>query len=246
MMAFVTAAPWGIASAADMSLKAAPVPAAYNWSGFYGGLNAGWAEQDFRWAYTNPAPANCCSPFSTSTDGAFVGAQGGAQWQWNHIVLGVEAAVIQFAQTNWGSQSGCISGSSQTCQVRQAPTVVTYGGRLGWAMDKWLVYGTGGGATNGGVDSKLVSGAGATFDTTVAPRYKGWYAGVGTEYMLSKGSFADVIVGVEYQHIDLGTQYNASSADNFSPSPPGVNGRSISLKDDLVRFRLSLKTNPVW
>ena len=51
MTALVIAAPWGIASAADMPLKAAaPVVAPeYNWSGFYGGVNAGWASERFNW-----------------------------------------------------------------------------------------------------------------------------------------------------------------------------------------------------
>ena len=159
-------------------------------------------------------------------------------------MLGVEGGIIQFVQSNWASGAGCITGSTQVCQVNSLP-VYTLGGRLGWAWDKWLFYGSGG-AAQGTVDTQLVNANGARFDFTNRPTYRGWYAGFGGEYLLNKGSFVDVILGLEYQHIDLGTQYNPSSADNFSASPPGVNGRNIAVKDDLVRFRVSLKTNPFW
>jgi outer membrane immunogenic protein len=241
-MVLFIAAPWRIAGAADMPLKAAaPVVAPeYNWSGFYGGVNGGWSEERFNWAYTNPSPVNCCAPFSASANDAVIGAHVGAQWQWNHVVLGAEAGYFRFVDSNWASRAGCISGGTQVCQVNQAD-VLTFGGRLGWAWDKWLFYGSGGGA-QGGINSKLVNGSGSTFDTTVGPNYRGWYAGFGSEYLLNKGSYVDVLVGLEYQHIDLGTRYNGSSADNFSAS--GANGRNITVKDDVVRFRLSLKVNP--
>jgi outer membrane immunogenic protein len=244
-MALFIAAPWRIAGAADMPLKAAaPVVAPeYNWSGFYAGVNGGWSEERFNWAYTNPSPANCCAPFSASANNAIFGGHVGAQWQWNHVVLGVEGGYIQFADSNWASHAGCIGGGTQVCQVMQSPTILTLGGRLGWAWDKWLFYGSGG-AAEGGVSSNLVNASGAIFDTTKGPNYRGWYAGFGSEYLLSKGSFVDVLVGLEYQHIDLGTRFNASSADGFVASPPGVNGRNITVKDDLVRVRLSLKINP--
>ena len=115
---------------------------------------------------------------------------------------------------------------------------------MGWAWNKWLFYGSGGGA-QGTVDTQLVNATGVAFDHTNRPTYRGWYAGFGAEYVLAQSGFVDVIGGLEYQHIDLGTQYNASSADNFSPSPPGVNGRNVALKDDLVRVRVSLKINPL-
>jgi hypothetical protein len=51
----------------------------------------------------------------------------------------------------------------------------------------------------------------------------------------------NIIAGIEYQHVDVGTAYHASSADAFGPSPPGVNGRNISATEDIVRARLSLK-----
>jgi outer membrane immunogenic protein len=242
-MALFIAAPWGVAGAADMPLKAAPIVASeYNWSGFYAGASAGWSQENFGWAYTNPSPPACCAPFSASTSNAVIGGHVGAQWEFSHIVLGVEAGATQFIEPGWAMRTGCISGGTQSCQITQLP-VFTLGGRLGWAWDKWLVYGTGG-AAQSTVDARLVNGNGTIFDTSNRPTYRGWYAGFGTDYLLNKGTYVDMIVGLEYQHIDLGTAYNPSSADNFAPSPPGVNGRNVNVKDDMVRFRLSLKFNP--
>jgi hypothetical protein len=52
------------AKAADLPVKAPPIIAAeYNWTGIYGGINAGWIEDHYRWQYTNPAPATCCAVF---------------------------------------------------------------------------------------------------------------------------------------------------------------------------------------
>jgi hypothetical protein len=61
--------------------------------------------------------------------------------------------------------------------------------------------------------------------------------------MAWKGPYAGVILGVEYQHIDLGSRLHMSTALDGpgNPCPPGVNCRNISATEDLVRGRLSLK-----
>lgn len=244
----VTIAGFGTATAADLPVKAPPIVAVeYNWSGIYGGINAGWSEDHYHWQYTNPAPAFCCAPFSTNRDDWFVGGQLGAQYQFNHFVLGVEAAIMTPGNDNFSNTVGCVAPNSLTigCGIRRE-TVVTAGGRLGYAWDKWLVYGSGGWAwTN--IRSRLTNpppAVLAVFDQTGVRYDDGWYAGVGFEYMLLRGGLADVIVGAEYQHIDFGTRLHTSIFDGFGPCPPGVNCRNISATEDLVRARLSFKWNP--
>jgi outer membrane immunogenic protein len=234
------------AVAADLPVKAPPVVAVeYNWSGIYGGINAGWIEDHFRWNYTNPSPATCCAPFSTTRDDWFVGAHLGAQYQFNHFVLGIEGAIMKAAD-DFTNTIGCVAPNSLTtgCGMRR-DTIYTAGGRLGYAWDKWMVFGTGGWAWST-VNSRLTTPFPPflVFDQTSVRYNDGWYAGVGFEYMLFKGPLVDVIVGAEYQHIDLGTKLHLSSLDGFSACPPGVNCRNISATEDLVRARLSLKWNP--
>src|SRR5207302_528684 len=119
-LAFVV--PFGGAIAADIPLKAPPVPivSEYNWSGFYIGANGGWANSSFDWRYTNPAPATCCAPFSASASNGIVGLQAGAQIQWDHIVLGVEIAGDQFFNERFANGPGCVAPNSLTivCQIR--------------------------------------------------------------------------------------------------------------------------------
>jgi len=235
-----------IASAADLPRKApvapvAPVVMAPNWTGFYGGANIGWIHDNYDWAYTNPAPVTCCTPFSMSTDSVTLGLHGGGQVQFNQFVLGVEAAILSGAN-HFASQSVCIrTVPSLICQTERGQ-ITTVGGRLGWAWGDWLFFG-GGGWARGNVHSQVASPSGVV-DVTNDPPHTGWYAGGGVEYMLMKGQVVDLIVGLEYQHIDLGTEFQAASSDGFSPAPPGVNGRNIGATEDLVRARVSVKLNP--
>jgi outer membrane immunogenic protein len=122
------------------------------------------------------------------------------------------------------------------------------GGRLGYAWSNWLIYGDGGGARSA-VVSNLNTGTlnppvNNDYDSILST-HKGWYAGAGVEYVLMKGGVFDLIGGLEYQHIDLGTQTELSSLfPAFSPCPPGNDCRAITAKDNLVRVRLSVKLNP--
>jgi outer membrane immunogenic protein len=232
--------------AADLPLKApAPIVAAeYDWTGVYGGINAGWVRDDYHWAYTNPAPVTCCTPFSVNKDTWSIGAQLGAQYQFNHFVLGVEGAVFNAAD-NAASFTGCVGANNPVlaCQIKRQ-TTYTAGGRVGYAWDNWLIFGDGGGAWADVHSNLLIPGPPVFIFDSTSQRYSGWYAGVGFEYMLVRGVLADVIVGAEYQHIDLGTKLHLSILDGFSACPPGVNCRNIGATEDLVRARFSVKINP--
>jgi hypothetical protein len=74
-----------------------------------------------------------------------------------------------------------------------------------------------------------------------ATRNSGWYAGGGFDYMVHKGSLVDVILGVEYQHYDVGTTTNAFCL-NPGCAPPSGGDYSLGAKGDLVRARLTIKT----
>ena len=39
-----------------------------------------------------------------------------------------------------------------------------------------------------------------------ASRNNGWYAGGGFDYMVHKGPLVDVLLGLEYQHYDVGSK----------------------------------------
>jgi outer membrane immunogenic protein len=217
-----------------------PAIAAYDWTGVYVGGSVGAGRQSLDWRFTNPTPPSCCAPFSASESEGVYGGHVGAQIQFGHIVVGAELGDIWSFDGSFAGKTGCVGTSPGfTCEAKIRSGILTAGPRLGWAVDNWLLYGTGGYA-EGGVFSKGVAANGTVFDYSRTHYRDGWFAGGGVEYALAK----NIIFGVEYQHIDLATTFHASSADSFAPSPPGVNGRDIGASEDIVRARLSFKIGP--
>ena len=238
-LALVAASFGTSAFAADMPLKAPPAAyaEAYNWSGFYVGASAGWVHESSTWTYTNPVPATppTSSAHDVRFDDAIFGGHIGALYQWQKVVLGAELAVSE-TRGNFGTSNlQCVATVGSQCRVSMG-TLWTAGGRLGWAgWNRWLPYVSGGWARLE-VRSQESTVPPLIFDNTSA-RQNGYYVGGGIEYAITN----NFIAGIEYQHVDVGTAYHASSADGFGPSPPGVNGRNISASEDIVRARLSVK-----
>ena len=134
------AALMGSASAADIPRRvverpaAAPVPhvVAYNWTGFYAGLNAGWG-----WGA------------DWNGDGGLVGGTLGYNWQMNNIVFGVETDIA------WSGIEGPPSAAAAVCVARSIiDWFGTARGRLGVAMDRFMPYITGG-VAYGDVDARV-------------------------------------------------------------------------------------------
>jgi opacity protein-like surface antigen len=69
----------------------------------------------------------------------------------------------------------------------------------------------------------------------------GWYVGGGFDYMVHKGSLVDVILGVEYQHFDVGSSKNAFC---FNPGCGTATAWDFDLasKGDIVRARFTIKS----
>ena len=82
----------------------------------------------------------------------------------------------------------------------------------------------------------VCDGPGSSFNG--ASRNDGWYVGGGFDYMVHKGPLVDVILGLEYQHYDVGskTAFCVTAARN------NTNDYDLSAKGDIVRARLTIKT----
>ena len=174
----------GPAGAADLSVaplyKTPPVVAApaYNWSGFYVGLNGGgdWGT------------SNWTSAGSSDMSGAVIGGTAGLNWQMGHAVLGLEGDVdwssLKGSTTSALCPAGCTTNNDWLATVR---------GRAGYAFDRFLPYVTGGLAVG---DIK----AGAPGFTGATQTNAGWTAGGGVELALTNNWTAKA----EYLHVDLG------------------------------------------
>jgi outer membrane immunogenic protein len=197
----------GPVSAADIPVKAAPplMPALYNWSGVYVGVEGGavmgqrtqWFEQsatDIVLPACNPCKVPVPAPGPTVTNsgdpvdvghplhGGFVGGEAGFNWQSGRWVFGIEG------DGNWAELEEALTcdpfdGAGFTCGSR-IRSFWTARGRIGYALGptgSFLAY-----VTAGGVWARQS----ARIGTLTAPfvtfeQWKdtaGWTAGIGAEY----------------------------------------------------------------
>lgn len=205
------------AIAADLPTKslyrAAAAPAVYDWSGFYigGHVGYGWAKPDIS-PLTGGPISNTPRP-----NGFLGGGQAGFNWQRGGWVLGLET------DASWGNLDDtrtCVSivnGTTLSC--RGAPKYFgTIDGRLGYAIDRALLYAKGGAAwshedfTQLGISPNCVGTpcTGSVFQW-------GWTVGAGLEYALARNWSAKIEYDfLDFDHRDTVTVSNGTSANVFS------------------------------
>jgi len=192
----------------------------YNWGGIYVGINGGWGFGTSKW--TTPGPFSG----SLSANGGVVGGTLGANFQANQFVFGVEGDIDYSGINNSTSNTICATAGLTGCQTGNT-WLGTLRGRVGYAWDRVLFYGTGG-AVFGNMQTTF-NGVGTT-NTQI-----GWTAGLGVEF-----AFADNWTAkVEYLYADLGTA-NVTCACGAVGGPFPV---SVGLTDNLVRVGVNYKFN---
>jgi outer membrane immunogenic protein len=176
------------AMAADVvASEPAPVAAMYNWSGLYAGANIGGGWSHIEWAYV--LGGNTANHNGSDVLG---GLQIGYNFQSDNIVYGLEAD-ISAADIHGGT---ACPNASWSCDSKVS-MLGSVRGRLGWSMDRLLIYGTGG-LGYGTVDIHTVSPGGSTFGTKKTRA--GWTIGAGAEYALDP----HWTLKAEYKYFDLG------------------------------------------
>lgn len=144
----------GPAAAADLALKAPAPVAVSDWTGFYVGGHWGYATGRTSWTANEAGAAiptlngafglfNAYDPFK-GTGSYFVGLQAGYNYMLpSRFLIGFEAD-YSAPNTLAGTQT---IASPLIGQASYNDTVLQFGtarGRLGYAFDHWLLYGTGG------------------------------------------------------------------------------------------------------
>jgi outer membrane immunogenic protein len=195
----------GPAGAADLAArtytKAPPIAALPTWAGFYIGAMGGYASED-------------ASDFGMK--GGFAGGTAGYNWQMGNLVLGVEADAA------WADISASASalGVSAESKIRDMGTVR---GRVGYAVDQVLFYGTAGFAWADNRISVSVPGLSAS-DSQI---HTGWVAGAGVEYMFAphwslKGEYLYRSFGGESYTFPVVGTFNSGTL-NLHSGQVGVN-----------------------
>jgi outer membrane immunogenic protein len=225
------------ALAADMPIKAPPPPvvAAYDWTGFYVGVEGGVAHS--RVGVENPAFPAFGQQFGVNS-GLF-GGIAGAQVQFNRVVLGVEANWAGLfgdgdAKPTCGTAPVLVPGGASNCRAG-ARDIWTVGGRAGLAMmDRWMPYIAGGYAGTTERFEAFSIPAGVLVETARA-RLNGWYIGGGIDVAV----YQNWIFGLEYRHYDFRTK------DVNGTTPAGVFLETVRFDSSADTFtaRLAYKFN---
>ncbi len=181
----------------------------------------------------------------SDTSGVIGGGQIGYNWQIGKIVLGFEADIDGSGQNSSGTVfcpiatcRGVIASATANDSVQDFGT---FRGRLGYAYDRWLVYGTGGASWQNVKESYSVSAAGVgtpLFSSNTT--HFGYAVGGGVETMLWNNHW---IGGVEYLYLDSGTFGIGTSSLAAVPLAPAGSTLSTNghFQNNVVRARLSYK-----
>ena len=220
----------GQALAADLpqpGLPPAQSPGVYNWTGLYIGINGGYGTGNSNWS---DGPVGTTGSFPTS--GFLIGGTVGANYQIGQYVFGIEGdADWSNLQGSSGSTCGAISALVPPpvgCQT-QSEWLATLRGRVGYAFDRILVYGTAG-AAFGNIQTGL--NPPSTFDSAIEA---GWTVGGGLEFAFAQNWTAKV----EYLFVDL-----PNGACTTVGNCGGAAGSIVSFNENVLRAGINFKFGP--
>lgn len=256
----------GSALAADMAVKARPLPPpvpVFTWSGFYigGHVGWGWGDFDFRDPFVKLNEPILIFPGlfvgvpleRSFSDSSFLGGlQAGVNGQFGPVVVGVEADISWMSLGGeFRSSTSNLGGALTTSEGVSAKLdwLATFRGRLGWAFDRVLFYGTGGvavGRIDGAGDLNIscdpcsipgIPPVPQTLSIAASDRqtHVGWTAGAGIE-----GAFwSNWSVKLEYLYTDLGWLKHEGPLTVGGTLAPLLSGTSLSGGGD---FKLVVQT----
>ena len=212
------------ASAADMAVRgprvAAPLPM-YNWSGFYVGIHGG---------YGSGSSESTILGDSADIDGWFAGGQIGFNWHLANSpwVFGVEADL------SWADIGDSITAVVGPVGVTTATDLDYFGTarlRFGYAIDRVLLYVTGGVAWAHNEVSVTAAGGGFALGVSSDNTHTGWALGGGLEWALAP----NWSMKAEYLYLDF------DSETYFS----GIGG-GFDADGQIHTFKLGLNYRFAW
>jgi outer membrane immunogenic protein len=216
------------AQAADMPARPAYkapalAPTPWSWTGFYVGANVGVAGARTR--VSNPDLIFFPGSFDSNKTGVIGGVQAGYNWQFNSIVVGLEGD-ISAASLNRSTLAVPLGFTGDSFNGNMS-ALGTVRGRVGWAFDRVLVYGTGGVAIANLKDQ--YSSPIFPFTASASSSATGWTAGGGVEYAL----FGNWTAKAEYLHVGF-----PSRSTSISPIPG--NTYTFAFKDSIDIGRVGI------
>lgn len=183
------------------------VPRAYDWSGHYFGIQGGWDN--------NHAKTGI---YSSDENGGLVGLYGG--WNWQHSgnwVFGLDASI------NWDWARAHASSPPSTSFDAGPNWKGFIRGRLGVALDRILIYGTGGAAVTGYTATCRAAPCGGNGTSASATPW-GWTAGLGVDWAIS----STLIARLDWAYQNYGT-FTIHGNGNFNNQPVTLTANTLTI-----------------
>ncbi len=169
------------------------------WTGLYAGVNAGYG-----WGGATGSVVAGATTLSATDQfsGWLAGVQVGFDWQMSNLVFGAVAdiqASTQSSQTLLCAAAACGYALTSTNSM---PWFGTLRGRVGFALDRFLIYATGG-LSYAEYRSDLTSQVGGAI--AIVPLYAARRGGLVIGAGIELAAFGNWTARAEYLHIDSGT-----------------------------------------
>jgi outer membrane immunogenic protein len=245
--AFFAWAGTGAAIAADIPVTAVvAAPSAYNWSGIYAGVHAGYGMGMKDWPNLNPL-------LDYDVRGFLGGGQVGVNQQIGNLLIGIEAdgswADIKGSQTIF---LGNLSNQTTHVASTRIDRLMTVAGRFGLVQDRWLVYVKAGAAwahenhTLSSAFPGIVTVGGALLPastvTAATETRLGPVLGFGAEYALwGNWSFKSEY---NYLHLLTGSARFTGTQTLFGSTTPTSFDANIKQAFHLVKFGVNYRFGP--
>jgi outer membrane immunogenic protein len=224
----------GPASAADLAARPyskapAMIAAAYDWSGFYVGVNGGWGSSRKCWDNTTTAGVFVAVEGCHDATGGVAGGQIGYRLQSGGWVFGIEA------QGDWADLRGR-NPSLAVAGITNRSRIDGFGlftGQVGYAFNTALLYVKGGGAVTADRFDQWTTIGNVLASTAPGDNRWGGTVGAGVEFAFAPNWSA----AVEYDHLFMGNKLTTFT------SPTGVLFGTDRIRQDvdLVTVRVNYR-----
>jgi outer membrane immunogenic protein len=167
---------------------------------------------------------------SFNVTGSLGGATLGCGYQYTNFVLGVEGD-FSASSVRGGPIPEQVPFNPAFSAGTRENWLGTFRGRLGYAYDRWLIYGTAGGAF-----ADITAVACDPFGSCATPSQTsvGWVVGLGIEYAI----WNNLSVKADYLHVDLG---KAGFANALTPAGDELSARNVRATNEIFRMGLNYK-----
>ena len=231
ILAAITIASAGAQAASGVSLEPS-----FDWSGAYVGINAGVASSAGKWNNfddSNAQAFNVIIDFTAENTGFVGGGQIGYNHQIDALVLGIEGNLDYLGVNGKNVPPDLAYDAYLQTEQKWLGSIV---GRLGYATDRIVFFGTGGIAFTS-YDFTVHNNNFSTFHVEHPTDERvGWTAGVGMEYAMTD----NLVAGIDFKHYDFGWDTINGNALQ-QPAGPGLDVFNIRETDNTITARLNYK-----